>query len=58
VNLEYAVTGWLAFRAGASYVGMSFPSWSVDGEYDLLDVPSSVSGKGFMVQAGIMVGTF
>lgn len=58
VNVEYPVLGWLGVRLGASYIGMSFPSWSVDGEYELLGVPSDVSGKGFMVQAGIFVGTF
>jgi hypothetical protein len=58
VNFEYAVLGWMAFRLGASYVGMSFPSWSVDGDYDLHDVPSSVSGKGLMINAGILLGTF
>jgi hypothetical protein len=58
VNVEYAVLGWLAFRLGASYVGMSFPSWKVDGNYELLGVPSSVSGKGFMVQGGVLVGIF
>jgi hypothetical protein len=58
VNIEYSVLGWLGVRLGASYVGMSFPSWDVDGEYELLGVPSDVSGRGFMVQAGIFVGTF
>jgi hypothetical protein len=58
VNIEYAFLGWMAVRVGASYVGMSFPSWSVDGNYDLLGVPSDVSGKGFMMQGGILIGTF
>jgi opacity protein-like surface antigen len=58
VSFEYAVLGWMAFRVGASYVGMSFPSWTVDSKYDLNDVPSGVSGKGFMVNAGILLGTF
>lgn len=58
VNMEYAILSWLAVRLGATYVGMSFPSWQVDGEYELLGVPSDVSGKGFMIQAGLFVGTF
>ena len=58
VTIEYAVLGWMALRIGGSYVGMSFPSWSVDQEYELNDVPSSVSGKGIMVSAGILLGTF
>ena len=58
VNVEYAVLSWLALRVGATYSMMSLPSWQVDGKYDLLGVPSDVSGKGFMVQGGILVGTF
>ena len=58
VNVEYALLGWLGVRVGASYVGMSFPSWKVDGNYDLLGVPGDVTGKGFMVNAGVFVGTY
>jgi hypothetical protein len=58
VNVEYAVLGWLGFRLGASYVGMTSPSWTVDDDHELLGVPSSVSGKGFMINAGVLVGTF
>jgi hypothetical protein len=58
LNIEYAILGWLGVRLGASYVGMSGPSWQVDDNYELLGVPSKVSGKGFMVNAGIFVGTF
>jgi hypothetical protein len=58
VNIEYALLGWLGVRIGASYVGMSFPSWTVDSNYDLLGVPNDVSGRGFMIQAGIFVGTY
>lgn len=58
VNLEYAILGWVGFRLGASYVGMISPSWKVDGEYELLGVPGKVSGKGFMINAGLLVGTF
>jgi hypothetical protein len=58
VNVEYAVLGWLAFRVGAGYVGMSAPSWDVDGEYDLVGVPSDINGQGFILNGGIFVGTF
>jgi len=58
VNLEYAFLGWGAVRAGVSYVGMSFPSWELDGEYDLIGVPEDVNGSGFQVNLGILVGTF
>jgi hypothetical protein len=58
VNLEYAFLGWMGVRVGVSYVGMSGPSWKVDSNYDLLNVPSSVNGKGWMVNLGLLVGTF
>lgn len=58
VSFEYAVTGWLAFRLGASYVGMVGPTWKIDSNYDLLGVPSEVNGNGFMVNLGLLVGTF
>ena len=58
VSVEYAALGWLAFRLGASYNLMLAPSWTVDGEYDLGGVPSSVKGNGFMINAGVFVGTF
>ena len=58
VSFEYAVTGWLALRLGASYVGMVGPSWKIDSNYDLLGVPSDVNGNGFMANLGLLVGTF
>jgi len=58
VSLEYAILGWLGVRAGASYLGMSSPSWEVDKNYDLVGVPSNVTGKGWMVNGGIFIGTF
>lgn len=57
-SFEYSFLGWLALRVGASYVGMAAPSWNVDGNYDLLGVPAEVNGKGFMINAGLLVGTF
>lgn len=58
LNVEYAISGWIGVRLGASYVAMMAPSWSLDGEYDLAGVPSSVKGNGFMLHAGIFIGTF
>jgi hypothetical protein len=58
VSLEYGILAWLGARIGVSYVGMSFPSWQVDEKYELLGVPTSVSGKGFMINAGLFAGTF
>ncbi len=58
VSLEYAFLGWLGVRAGASYVGMSAPSWTVDSNYDLLNVPSNITGKGWMINLDLLVGTF
>jgi hypothetical protein len=58
VNFEYAPLSWLAIRLGASYVGMFFPSWTLDTEYDLKGVPSDIKGSGFMINGGILLGTF
>lgn len=58
LNFEYSVLSWVGIRLGATYVGMAAPSWKVDGEYELLGVPSKVSGRGFMINAGLFVGTF
>jgi hypothetical protein len=58
VSLEYAFLGWLGVRVGASYLGMSSPSWEVDKNFDLVGVPSNVTGKGWMVNGGIFIGTF
>ncbi|MDH3252241.1 MAG: hypothetical protein OEM41_05570, partial [Ignavibacteria bacterium] len=58
LQLEYAILGWVALRGGISYVGMSSPSWELDDKHDLLGVPSNVNGKGFMINAGVLLGTF
>jgi len=58
VNVEYAILGWLGVRLGASYVGMSAPSWTIDDDHELLGVPSNITGKGFMINGGLFVGTF
>jgi len=58
LNFEYAPLGWLMLRLGASYVLMAFPSWNVDGKYDLTGVPDAVKGNGFMINGGIFIGTF
>jgi len=58
LNFEYAVLNWLGVRLGASYVWMFSPSWTVDDKYDLVGVPSGIKGSGFMIHAGLLVGTF
>ena len=58
VAFEYAITGWFAVRLGASYVAMFAPTWRVDSNYDLLGVPSSVKGNGFMANLALLIGTF
>ena len=57
VNVEYAFLGWVGARVGVSYLGMSSPSWTVDSQYSLLNVPSDVSGKGWMINLALIVGT-
>ena len=58
VNVEYAILGWLGVRLGVSYVGMVGPSWKIDDNYELLNVPSNINGNGVMINAGVFVGTF
>ncbi len=58
VNIEYGILGWVGVRLGVSYVGMFSPTWTVDDNYEMLGVPTNVSGKGFMINAGLFVGTF
>lgn len=58
VQVELAVLRWLAIRVGASYVGMASPSWELDEKFSVAGVPSSVSGKGWVIHTGIFAGTF
>jgi hypothetical protein len=58
VNLEYAVLRWLGVRAGASYLGMAGSNWKQDDQFDVSGVPDNISGKGWMINGGIFVGTF
>jgi hypothetical protein len=57
-SLEYAFTGWLGARLGVSYVAMLAPSWTLDNMHELLGVPSAISGRGFMINAGLFLGMF
>lgn len=58
VSFEYSFLGWAGVRVGASYVGMSSPSWQLDSNYDVLNVPTAVSGKGWTINLALLVGTF
>ena len=58
INLEYAILRWVGFRLGVSYLGMWNGDWKKDDKFDIYGVPSEISGKGFMINSGIFVGTF
>ena len=58
VNLEFALLRWVGLRAGVSYLGMAGGDWKLDDKYDVFGVPSSISGKGWMINTGIFLGTF
>lgn len=58
VNFEFAVLQWLGVRAGVSYLGMSSGSWKLDDKHDVYGVPSSINGKGWMINGGVFLGTF
>jgi hypothetical protein len=48
----------MAVRTGVSYAVMASPTWKVDGNYDLLGVPSDVSGRGAQINLALLVGLF
>jgi len=58
LNVEFSLLRWLGLRVGTSYLGMVGSNWKVDDKYDLLGVPDKISGKGWMINGGIFVGTF
>ena len=58
VNVEYALLRWVGLRVGVSYLGMTGGSWKMDGNYDIVNVPSDINGHGFMINTGVFVGTF
>ena len=58
VSLEFALLRWLGVRAGVGYLGMSGGSWELDGAYDLAGVPDEISANGWMINAGLYLGTF
>lgn len=58
VNIEYAILRWLGVRAGVSYNGLAGTSWKLDEKFDLFNVPSGINARGFMINAGVFVGTF
>jgi hypothetical protein len=58
LNVEFALLRWLEIRGGVSYLGMTGGDWKIDDRYDLVGVPDPVSGKGWMINTGIFLGTF
>lgn len=58
VTLEFAVLRWIGLRAGVGYLGMAGGEWKLDDEYELLGVPDDIDGSGWMIHAGIYIGTF
>ena len=58
VNIEFSLLRWVGLRAGVSYVDMSGGDWTMDDKYDIYGVPSNISGKGWMINTGIFIGTF
>ncbi|HLX13369.1 MAG TPA: hypothetical protein VKS81_11205, partial [Bacteroidota bacterium] len=58
VSAEYAVLRWLGLRVGVGYNETIATNWREDDNYDIVGVPDNVSGRGFMINAGLFVGTF
>lgn len=58
INIEYAILRWLGVRIGVGYYGVAGGDWKMDNDYELLNVPSSIKSKGWMINSGIFLGTF
>jgi len=63
VNVEYAFTGYLMFRASASYMlTMDSPfvknAWTINGNNAYTGVPEGVKPQGFSVTLGLYLGLF
>jgi hypothetical protein len=58
LQVEYALLRWIGVRLGVGYYGVAGGDWRMDDKYEILNVPSSISGKGWMLNTGIFVGTF
>ncbi len=58
VNVEFSLLRWIGLRAGVSYMAISGSDWTLDDRYDVFGVPSTISGKGWMINTGIFLGTF
>lgn len=61
LDVEYALTGFLMFRASAGYVfafnnPLSKYNWTINGNNEMRDVPSSIKPQGLSLQAGIFLG--
>jgi hypothetical protein len=59
LNIEYAVTGVLAFRLNANYIlPFGQKDWKYNNSKELTNTLSDIETKGFSVQLGLMVGLF
>ncbi|MPM97304.1 hypothetical protein SDC9_144477 [bioreactor metagenome] len=63
INIEYAITSFLMFRASASYMlTVDNPfyknAWTINGDNTYSGVPKSVKPQGFSVSAGLYIGLF
>ncbi len=63
LNIDYALTGFLMLRANVGY-SLSFDNpfakyaWTINGNNEYKDVPSSVNPNGLTVQVGLFLGLF
>ncbi len=59
LNIEYAVTGVLAFRVNANYIlPFAQKDWKYNNNKEVANTLDNIETKGFSVQVGIMVGLF
>ncbi len=58
IKVEYAILRWLSVRVGIGYLGMAGGEWKLDDEFELVGVPKKLNASGFIIDAGIFLGTF
>jgi len=58
LNIEYAVTPFLAFRVAANYNQSFAYNWQLNGVSEINNVPDGINANGFGIQVGVMLGLF
>lgn len=58
INVDYPVTRYFAFRAGAGYIFTFGNDWTLNNDQDINNIPSDLKADSFFIQAGVYLGFF